>query len=117
MTWTKLDDGFWMHPKIVHAGNEAVGVFARLLSYCGNYLTDGTVPGAVALYIAGGQAELLEKLERADLIRLTPETGFVEIPDWHDYNPSKAEAKARAEARSEAGRRGGQSAAARRRAA
>lgn len=41
MPWTKLDDGFWMHPKILLAGNEAVGIFARCISYCGAYLTDG----------------------------------------------------------------------------
>jgi hypothetical protein len=44
MSWAKLDDRFWMHPKVTAIGNEGAGTFARLLSYCSCYLTDGLVP-------------------------------------------------------------------------
>lgn len=53
MPWTKLDDGFYDDPKVLEAGNEAVGVFCRALTYCGKQLTDGYVREDVALFLAG----------------------------------------------------------------
>lgn len=44
MTYVILDDKFHMNQKVLEAGNEAIGVYARALSYCGDQLTDGFVP-------------------------------------------------------------------------
>lgn len=60
MAWVSLDDRFHANPKVVGAGNAAAGVYARALSYCGDYLTDGFVPRGWALE-AGG-AHLCRKL-------------------------------------------------------
>lgn len=105
MTWAKLDDGFWMHPKVVIAGNEAAGIFARCLSYCGKYLTDGRVPDQVAVSIAGGKRPLEHVVEHGLLVRLP--SGDLYISDYAHYNPLRDEVEAKREQRREAGRRGG----------
>lgn len=107
--WTRLDDDFYDHPRIVAAGNEGAGVFCRCLSYCGRYLTDGFVPGEVAARIANGDVGVLRTLLEVGLLEQT-DGGFV-LRDFLDYNPTADEVKQRreriSEARREAGRRGG----------
>jgi hypothetical protein len=44
MPWARLDDDFYDHEKTKAAGNEAAGVYARMLSYSARHLTDGRVP-------------------------------------------------------------------------
>lgn len=106
MTWTKLDDGFWMHPKILVAGNTAAGVFARMLSYCGCYMTDGAVPNGVVATIVGSDKKVLPDLESAGLIQLLP-TGGAIIPDYLDYNRSRLHIEQDREQRAANGRKGG----------
>jgi hypothetical protein len=43
MSWVKLDDGFDSHRKIERVSLEASGLYARALSYCARYETDGVV--------------------------------------------------------------------------
>jgi hypothetical protein len=102
--WVKLDDSLWANPKVVAAGNEATGAYCRMLSYCGQQLTDGVVEGDVAKFIA-----------RAPLIKKLTSHGFVEpsgsgllIPDYLDYNPTREKAEAKRRARAIAGKRGGE---------
>lgn len=99
MSWAKLDDGFWMHPKVVHGGNEAAGIFARYLSYCGAYLTDGLVPEPVALTIAGSIANVDRMVELGFVERLA--TGSVVVTDYTDYNPLRIDVQHEREARKE----------------
>lgn len=106
MTWSKLDDGFWMHPKVIMAGNASAGIFARMLSYCGCYLTDGMVPSGVVGTIVGSDKKALEALDRVGLVQLL-ESGGVVIPDYLDHNRSKAQVEADREQRRENGARGG----------
>jgi hypothetical protein len=84
MTWTKLDDSFYDCPKILGAGNEAVGVYARLLSYCGRHETDGVIPSEVARFV--GRSKVLERLVEFGLLERLDNA--VRIPDYLDYNPS-----------------------------
>jgi hypothetical protein len=66
--YAKLSDEFCIHPKILKLGNEAVGVYARMISYCGRG-TDGEVPGEmVTLFTASNEASV-EKLTAAGLIK------------------------------------------------
>lgn len=48
MTWFKVDDTAHSHPKILRAGNAAVGLWMRCGAYSAMHLTDGIVPGAIA---------------------------------------------------------------------
>jgi hypothetical protein len=104
VTWTRLDDGFWSNPKIVAAGNEAAGVYARALAYCGNHLTEGHVPDQVMQFIAG-KRKPINQLVDVGLVERNG-TGYL-IPDFLEFNPTKDEALAMKEKRAEAGRRGG----------
>ena len=106
MSWARLDDGFWMNPKVLMAGNTAAGVFARMLSYCGHHLTDGLVPIEVVAAIVAGDRRVIEKLEQVGLIQVLP-TGSIFIPAYLEYNHSKAKVEADREKNKENGRKGG----------
>lgn len=94
MTWFKLDDAFHSHPKVLEAGNEAVGLYVRCGSYCAQHLTDGFVPsGVVFLY---GTADLATVLVNAML--WVPVTGGWRMHDYLTYNPSKEQVQAEREA-------------------
>ncbi|WEB41531.1 mucin-2 [Streptomyces yunnanensis] len=98
--WAKLDDGFHSHPKIRKAGNAAVGLFARLLSYAGQHMTNGIVVGAVARdYGTGPQ---LRKLTAVGLLHehghvcgacAQPDPGDYVVHDFLDANPSRAQVR------------------------
>lgn len=105
MSWAKLDDGFWMHPKVMMAGNESVGIFARCLSYCGAYLTDGRIPDGIATNIAGSTKKV-DLVVDAGLLQRLP-SGDLYIRDYAEYNPLRDEVEHKREQRREAGRRGG----------
>lgn len=110
MTWTKVDDGFPDHPKVVALGRDrlaAMGLWLVGASYASRYLTDGRVPKAA---LPSGTAKLAKRLVDVGLWSAEPD-GF-RIHDWLDFNPSRADALARRArlhaVRSEAGRAGGQ---------
>ena len=103
MTWFKLDDDFFAHPKVLEAGNAAIGLFARLGSWCSKHNHQGHVPTIVAT--SSGTRREIDALIRAGM--LEPTDGGYLIHDFNDYNPTAeqvAEVKAK---RAEAGRRGG----------
>lgn len=100
----KLDDAFWANPKVVAVGNEAAGAYARMLSYCGQQLTDGHIEDHAAKIIT-----------RPAVCRKLAENGFLErngkgwvIPDFLDFNPSREETLTRRKARAAAGKKGGE---------
>lgn len=101
MSYAKLDDRFWMHPAVLTCGNTAAGIFARLISYCGCYMTDGKIPEGVATTIVGPDRKALDALAGVGLVvRLNgDETGALLIPDFLDYNRSKADYDAYVESR------------------
>lgn len=103
MTWVKLDDKFWGHPKVITVGNEAAGAFARMLSYCGDHLTDGLIPRDTATFIA--RPKVLSTLEEYGFVHRNG-VGYV-IPDYLDFNPSREQVEEVQAARAEAGRKGG----------
>lgn len=107
MSYARLDDRFWMHPAILTAGNTAAGVFARLISYCGCYMTDGKVPAGVVATIVGKDTKALDALTGQGLVvRLHGEDeGGLLIPDFLDYNRSKSDYDSYVESRRKNGTR------------
>src|ERR1700722_4563451 len=85
MPWFRLDDSFHSHPKVIAAGNEAIGLYVRCGTYAAQHLTDGFVPEQVALLY--GSPELADKLVTAKLWRRA--RGGWRMPDYLDYNPSR----------------------------
>jgi len=62
MPWFRIDDKAHSHPKLIKAGNAALGLWLRCGSYAAQHLTDGIVPGVVAeLYGTKPQAGKLVK--------------------------------------------------------
>lgn len=70
------------------AGNAGAGIFARMLSYCGCYLSNGEVPPPIVASIVGRDKAALERAVAATLIDLRDD-GTAVIPDWLEFNPSR----------------------------
>jgi hypothetical protein len=96
LSWAKLDDRFWMHPKVTAIGNEGAGVFARMLSFCGCYLTNGLVSPEAVKTICPNR-KLLERMNDLDVIELR-ESGAVYIRDYLDYNHDRDKVEAERDA-------------------
>lgn len=89
MSWAKLDDGFYDHPKVLGASLEAVGLFCRSLSYCSRHATDGHVTLAVCTWLANDSVTAQRLAEELVTLKLWERNGdgYV-IHDFLVYNPS-----------------------------
>lgn len=85
MPWFRLDDSFHSHPKVIAAGNEAVGLYVRCGTYAAEHLTDGFVAKQIVLLY--GSEALAARLVEARLWHRT--RGGWNIHDYLDYNPSR----------------------------
>jgi len=97
--WFRLDDSFHGHPKVIAAGNEAIGLYVRCGTYAAEHLTDGFIPEDIAVLYGAqdtgsrrnpgtGKPETLgETLVRTKLWRRA-RAGW-RMRDYLDYNPSK----------------------------
>ena len=101
MPWAKLSDNLWSNGKIDSVGNEAAGVFTRMLSYCAQN-SDGEVPENIVRYLEAS-TEALEKLTRAGLIRKRKDCWF--IPSYPRLNWTKAQWEEHRRKRTESQRR------------
>lgn len=107
MPWAALADDFHSHPKIIAAGLAATGLYARSLSYCACYLTDGHVPKTWAHDSTSGS----KNARRLVQVGLWVETGDgYLIPDYNQFNPTREYVQQQRsdlqEKRAAAGRRG-----------
>lgn len=102
MPWFVVDDSAHTHPKIIKAGNAAMGLWMRCGSYAAQHLTDGVVPGAIAsMYGTGPQTAKLVKLglwhqAGHDCPRCPQpaDSDFV-MHDYHVYNPTRRQVQER----------------------
>lgn len=85
MTWFRLDDSFHSHPKVLRAGNEAVGLYVRCGTYAADHTTDGFVERSIVLLY--GDEALAARLVDAGLWHRA--RGGWNIHDYLDYNPSR----------------------------
>lgn len=85
MTWFKVDDTLAMHPKILAAGNAAVGLWVRLGSYSSAQNLDGFVPEIIAKS-CGTKSEIRALLEAKMLV--VSDGGYT-LHDFLKYNPSR----------------------------
>lgn len=97
MTWVRIDDSFYSHPKVVAAGNAAVGLWIRAASWSAQHLTDGFIPDDIARAL--GKSCSRVAVSNAGLWRAT--TGGYQITDWLDYNPSREKVLAQRKANAE----------------
>jgi len=84
MTWFKLSDHFYDHPKVMKAGNAPVGLWVRCATYSANFELDGHVPMEIAHQY--GTRRDIDTLTSVGL--WTPRDGDYYIPDFLEFNPS-----------------------------
>lgn len=104
MSYVSLEDDFHSNPKVLAAGLDGAGLYARALSYCGAHLTDGYLPRAWIMGATEGRRGPINKCLAAGLITELGED--YTIRDYLEHNPSREQVIARREERSEAGKKG-----------
>lgn len=95
MTWFKVDDGFWSHPKTLTLSAHAVALWVRAGSYCGKHLTDGWLSAGL-LPMLQGTTDHAEELITAGL--WIPVEGGYQFYDWHRYQDLRETVEKRREA-------------------
>lgn len=101
MTWFKVDDGFWSHPKIIGLSDAAVALWVRAGAYACQHLTDGEIPAPVLRMV--GEKEAAAELVAAGLWNEIP--GGYAFRDWSEYQETSGSVKERRAAARERQRR------------
>lgn len=102
MAWFKADDQLPFHPKVLAAGNAAMGLWIRAGTWSSSQLTDGFIPIAIASAMANEcDADALVDANLWDRV-----DGGYQFHDWSDFQPSAEEEREKREARKRAGRKG-----------
>jgi len=85
MAWGKVDDNLTFHPKVLIAGNEAMGVWVRALAWAMQQLTDGFIPHDIVVAIKG--AKIAPLLVTGGLWHEVE--GGYQFNDWCEYQPTR----------------------------
>jgi hypothetical protein len=97
VTWFKVDDSFWGHPKRMACTPAALGLWVTAGSWAGQQLTDGTVPAHV-LATLGGKPKDAQILVNAGLWHAAGHdcpkcpaiaNGYL-FHDWQQWQPTRA---------------------------
>lgn len=109
MSWAKLDDGFFRHPKARAAGKDGRALFVAGLCWAASHLTDGFI-AETDLGLIAAEAEVRPAPTARRLVEVglwEPVDGGWAIHDYLDYNPSAEAVREKRRKRAEAGRKGG----------
>lgn len=87
MTWFKVDDSFYDHPKVFDASDAAVALWTRAGSWAARNLTDGFVPSGLLARLSGDPVTAAKELVDRGLWKRT--RGGFQFHDWAEYQPSK----------------------------
>jgi hypothetical protein len=91
VTWFRIDDGFWSHPKIVGLSDSAVALWVRAGAYACQHLTDGFLPAQVLRMV--GERDAAAELVEAGLWDEAP--GGYQFHDWSEYQETSSTVKER----------------------
>ena len=106
MTWTKLDENFADHPKILAAGPVAELLQIHALLYSNRNLTDGFIPASAVKHLTHGPCQ--PSVRRLIEVGIWTEVaGGYQIHDFLEYQPSKAKVLANRKQKASAGQAGG----------
>lgn len=94
MSWVKVDDKAWSHPKFTDLSGNAVRLWLFALCWCNQQETDGKIPRG-ALRVLGGSPKAARELVSAGLWEVS-EAGW-EVHDFLHYQPSRAQRNAQRE--------------------
>lgn len=92
MTWFKIDDSFYDHPKVFDAPDCAVALWVRAGTWSARNLTDGFVPAGMPARLCDDPDTAIRELIRRGLWSRAKD-GY-RFHDWADYQPTR-EAKER----------------------
>ena len=95
MTWFRVDDKFWGHPKAKAAGNRAMGLWVLAGSWSSSYLTDGFVSREFVREHRNGEQDA-GRLVEVGLWH--PVDGGWQFHDWEACNFTRTRVEARREA-------------------
>lgn len=101
MTWFKVDDTLAFHPKVLAAGNAAMGLWVRAGSWSAQQLTDGFVPDSVVATLDG--KTVTRQLEAAGLWERVE--GGWQFHDWTSRQPTREQVETERKAAKERMRR------------
>lgn len=88
MTWFKVDDSFWSHPKRLLCPPSAIGLWVTAGSWSGQHLTDGAIPEPM-LSLFGTRGRDVLRLVDAGLWE--PIEGGWWFHDWDDWQPTRGQ--------------------------
>jgi hypothetical protein len=92
VTWFKVDDDFYDHPKVKgipkRARPGAIALWTMAGSWCARYLMDGIVPGHQVSEL-GSLPKDAQTLVDVGLWLIVP--GGYQFHDWSAYQPSRAQ--------------------------
>ena len=97
-TWVRVSDTLTWHRKTLIAGNEAMGLWVRALSYCGQQMNDGAVPREIVPAM-GASFELADRLVEAGFWTVT-ETGW-QFDGWDEWQSTRTEIDGKRQANAE----------------
>lgn len=99
MTWVRIDDGFFQHPKAVAAGPAGRALFLAACCWASANLTDGHIPDEVLPLLSAQSGSPRTTASRLEAVGLWHRNGdgWV-IHDFLTYNLSRDKAHARREA-------------------
>jgi hypothetical protein len=120
--WVKIDEDFYLHPKVRRAEPEGMALFVAGLCYSNKFLTNGLIPRCVLPSLLNFDNILnpndvhlptfiAEDLVLAGLWTKLP-TGDYQIHDYLKYQPSRAAVLRERKQKQRAGRMGGKASAA-----
>lgn len=92
MTWFKLDDSFYDHPKVFDASDAAVALWVRAGCWSARNLTDGFVPAGMPVRLSTSAEAAAAELARRGLWERT--RGGWLFHDWAEYQPTKESVEA-----------------------
>lgn len=95
MSWVKLDDQFFAHPKIVNLDKDAKLLYLAGLTYCAAQLTDGLISAGglrIVLAMVDAPRRAVMALATAGLWAGVGDGGY-QVHDYLQYNPSAEQVK------------------------
>lgn len=90
MTWFKIDDSFYDHPKVFDAPDCAVALWTRAGTWSARNLTDGFVPTGMPARFCDDPEQAVKELLNRGLWKRTK--GGYQFHDWSHYQPTREEA-------------------------
>ena len=93
MTWFRLDDSTYDHPKIVQLSDGAFRLWVIAGLYSARHLTDGIITTGT-LRVLQAKSKHCDELWTAGLWERVPEGGY-RFHDWLHYQPSREEVQRR----------------------